>query len=277
MQGRAHKGGYTSSDNPMMSNGLARNYNDHQFAVNDPRPYQPNNNYQQNVPTGNAMKGHLTSATNPLITPDAVMMNDLYNEKNKHDRMSTYNRDKGRLGFDQPEDRDNQNKGNFQSEKQYDDIMNVKRQYTFEEQAYQNRARNREKIYEEDMKHNPRNVPYAGNKNESNKTFNLASDDNPLNNLYKEAEYTDQSKKMKEQSKYDREIVDVKVKGDPKGLLFSNETSQGNPQDTLDKSLMEYYKGVNAKIVASNPIKGSHKNKQYNPRTDGMNTYGPMF
>ena len=277
MHGRARGGGYTSSDNPMISNGLAKNYNDHQFAANDSRPYDQNNKNHQNAPTGNARQG------------------------------------------------------NFQSERQYDNNMNAKRQYNYEEQGYQNRNVNREQNYEGDMRQNPRNVQFAGNQNhETNEPSqgnpmintdysnykkensqydreivgpskpkgdprfsNEMSQGNPMinndqsNKIKEHSQYNretegvsnqkgdpkgllftnetsqgnpminrDQAKKVNDHSKYDREIVgNSRQKADPKGLLFSNETSQGNPMITLDTSQYDYYAKINAKMVADNPYK----------------------
>lgn len=247
--------------------------------MNDNKSVQQKNHDLEHVfPKGNAMKGHLTSANNPLITPDAVMMNELYNDKNQKDRMKDWDVDNGRLNLEQQDERDFMKKGDLQNEQQFGDIMDVKKQFGLQEQAYANRAINREKKYAADMKSNPKNVPFAGGTNFKNKTSNLASDDNPLSNIYSESAYTQKAAQQKETIKNEYEIVDIKARGNPKGLLFSNNCSEGNPMDTLDKSMVEYYKNLNKKLVAQEPMKGSHKrNANYNPRTDGQNKYGSYF
>ena len=50
-------------------------------------------------------------------------------------------------------------------------------------------------------------------------------------------------------------VVDNKAKGDPSGMLFTNEVSQGNPMLHQDNDKMAYYARINAAMVKANPIK----------------------
>ena len=176
------------------------------------------------------MQGNLTSEGNPLITPDFALLNQIYSEKNKGKKMSTYTKDKGgTIPFEHPET----NNSDFERNPEYEDIMDMKKCLA-RDQKFPARDKG-EKFPFNDPRYNRQNIPFAGGDNWQSQTPNIASDESPFNNQYNQHQYTLATEFGKQLAKGDKEMRGHKVRGDPKDLMFSNESSQGNPLDTLDQ------------------------------------------
>ena len=119
----------------------------------------------------------------------------------------------------------------------------------------------------------------AGGINIQSQTFNHESNDNPLSR-YSEYDYTNLTQNRKCQMVNEQPIRIDKNRGNPKNLMFSNETSKGNPLDTLDQGMMDYYTDLNKRIVAKDSIKQNGRKEKiggYDGRIGGHAGLGQMY
>jgi hypothetical protein len=157
-------------------------------------------------------------------------MNQVYAEKNKGHKMSTYTKDKGgAIPFDHPET----NNSDFERNPRFEEIMNIKKCVPAGQRLP---ARNKgENFPFNDLRYNKQNIPFAGGNKWQSQTPNIASDENPFNNQYEQGQYVKATEEGKKVVKSQTEVRAFKHRGDPKDLKFNNETSEGNPLDTLDQ------------------------------------------
>lgn len=86
-----------------------------------------------------------------------------------------------------------------------------------------------------DPRYNPKNCPYAGGEKFQDQTSNIPSYDNPMVSQMSNNQYNLMSAYGKQTLKEKERILHPKEKGNSKGLGMSNNTSEGNPLNTLDR------------------------------------------